>query len=178
MTIMVANRQEASGDTAPAGAAGEDATGTAPPAAEAAGQARVRALRKFGLVVGGVFAALALLLALRHRFHFSFVAFTSAATLLLGLGLAAPARLDPIERVWMKFGSVMGWINTRVLLTTVFFVVLTPVSLILRLVGRDPLKRRFDRSAATYWEGRSAEGAGGDDHGRGESVADRYKRQY
>jgi len=179
--MMVASRQDASEKAISPQVKGANTTEEVPAAdaAAAEGSARARALRKFGLVVGGVFAALALVLVLRHRFNHSFQIFTTAATILIVLALVAPTRLDLIERIWMKVGTVMGWFNTRVLLTAVFFVVLTPVSLLLRLIGRDPLKRRFDRQATSYWEKKSADGTGAEDsRGADESVAERYKRQY
>jgi len=172
---MVANRQEAS---AAGAAAPEEAAAKAVDRADEKTVARRRALRRFGLVVGGVFAALAVLLALRHRFNLSFRAFTAAGLILIVLALVAPSRLDPVERIWMKFGAMMGWINTRVLLAAVFFVVLTPVSLLLRVLGRDLLKRRFERSAPSYWQERSADDSGVDKSGAREGAGERYKRQY
>src|SRR5205807_7588606 len=103
--------------------------------------ARRRELRKFGLVVGGCFAILAVLFALRHKHPQGMVGCAAAAVILLGLAGVAPTVLSPFEKVWLKFGAVMGWINTRILLFAIFFLVLTPLSLLLRLFRRDALKR-------------------------------------
>jgi hypothetical protein len=54
----------------------------------------------------------------------------------------------------MFFAIVLGWVNTRLLLGLFFFLLVTPVGLVLRLVRRDPLDRKFDASAATYWKRR------------------------
>ena len=56
----------------------------------------------------------------------------------------------------MKFAFVLGWINTRLILGIFFYLILTPVGLIMRLFGRDPLHRKLDRKATTYWEKRGS----------------------
>jgi hypothetical protein len=129
------------------------------PAASDATRARHRRLelRKFGLTVGGVFLAIALYLAWRHRIRVPFYVVASLGSVLTLGGLLAPALLSPIERVWMALARVLGWVNARVLLSVVFFLVMTPMSLIMRLVGRDALKRRFEKNRASYWEERPAE---------------------
>ena len=51
---------------------------------------------------------------------------------------------------WMAFGHVLGWINSRIILGVVFFVVVTPIGLIMRLFGKDLLRMRTPKSS-TYW---------------------------
>jgi len=82
-------------------------------------------------------------------------AWAAAAAILL-FGLAHPPLLRPVERGWRRLAETLAWINTRVLLTIVFYLVLAPVGLVRRIAGSDPLERRFDRSAATYWKARPA----------------------
>ncbi|MDF1526216.1 MAG: SxtJ family membrane protein [bacterium] len=65
-------------------------------------------------------------------------------------GLAAPAALGPVYRVWMKFGHIMGRVNSTIILTVVFFVVFTPVGLIMRILNRDILNRKFDKETDSY----------------------------
>jgi len=68
----------------------------------------------------------------------------------LGLAaLAAPGILRPVYRGWMKFGAVLGAVNTRVILGVFFFLILFPVGLMRRLFGSDPMRRRFE-DGATY----------------------------
>jgi hypothetical protein len=66
-------------------------------------------------------------------------------------GLFTYPLLRPIYIGWMKFAFVLGWVNTRVILSVFFYLVITPVGLVMRLFGRDPMNRKFDRSAASYW---------------------------
>jgi hypothetical protein len=76
----------------------------------------------------------------------------SIAAVCLTLGLLAPAVVLPFLRVWMKvLVGPLGWFNTRLLLSLVFFLVLMPIALILRLSGRDPLDRQLEPEAESYW---------------------------
>jgi hypothetical protein len=59
--------------------------------------------------------------------------------------------MKPVYTAWMLFAFVLGWINTRVLLGAFFYLVMTPLGLILRWTGKDLLDERIDRSAASYW---------------------------
>jgi hypothetical protein len=71
-----------------------------------------------------------------------------AAALLLGAAIA-PALLRPVYRGWMRLGEVLGWVNTRIILTLIFFLVVTPIGLLMRLFGRSPIAvaKRND----SYW---------------------------
>ncbi len=114
----------------------------------------VKRLRKFGLTVGGIFTALAIVFVLRHKHHVPFyVAATLGPTLLAG-ALVWPRALWPVERGWSALAHALGFVNTRLLLALVFFVVMAPIALVLRAVGKDPLERRRDRRRATYWRTR------------------------
>ena len=53
--------------------------------------------------------------------------------------------------VWMMAGAPIGWALSHVLLATIYYLVLTPVGLIMRIVGYDPMHRKFDSTTATYW---------------------------
>jgi hypothetical protein len=65
-------------------------------------------------------------------------------------GLIFPVALKPIYIIWMKLGHVLGWINTRIILGIVFFLIFMPVALGFRLFGRDPMERKLDASVASY----------------------------
>jgi len=64
--------------------------------------------------------------------------------------------LRPGYRGWMKVAHVIGTVVTTVVLTTVFFAVFTPVAVALKVIGRDHLGRKADRTAKSYWRRRSA----------------------
>jgi len=63
--------------------------------------------------------------------------------------LHAPS-LPWLGGLWMKFGHVLGWINARIILSLVFFVVVTPIGIVMRLLGKDLLRMRTPKSAS-YW---------------------------
>ena len=107
-----------------------------------------RELRKFGLVVGGVFALLALLWWFRGR-HFLIFAIPSAPLLLFGL--VWPQALRYVYIAWMSAAFALGAIVSTVLLTFFYYLVVTPVGLTARACGKDFLGRRFDRSSTSYW---------------------------
>ena len=72
------------------------------------------------------------------------------ALILAGLAVVAPSLLGPVHRVWMQVAHALGWFNTRVVLGLVYFAVMTPTGVVMRLVGKDPLDRRL-RDRPTYW---------------------------
>ncbi len=107
--------------------------------------------RKFGYVVGGILLALGLLLLLwRHRTVLG-PALAAPGAFLLLLAAAAPALLTGPHRAWMKLAHLLGAVNGFLFLSIVFFLVLTPLGVVLRLFGRDELKRRGP-APASMWE--------------------------
>jgi hypothetical protein len=72
-------------------------------------------------------------------------------------GLALRSALRPVYVGWMKFAFVLGWVNTRLILGVFFYAILTPIGVIMRIFGWDPLTRKIDRQAPTYWITRKAE---------------------
>lgn len=66
------------------------------------------------------------------------------------MALIYPLSLKPFYKVWMLFGAVMGWINTRLILGVVFYCVFMPFGLIMKLFGKDLLSRKLDSSLTTY----------------------------
>lgn len=67
------------------------------------------------------------------------------------LGVLVPSLMDPIYTLWMLIAFPIGWVISHVLLLTVFYLVLTPIGLVMRLFGYDPMKLQFDRAAKSYW---------------------------
>lgn len=97
--------------------------------------------RSFGISVGAVCGLLALITAWRHHAVVSWVLGGSAFSLLT-LGWLAPSWLRIPSWLWWRLAHALGWVNTRVLLVVFFFLVVTPVGLVRRLCGWDPLSRR------------------------------------
>ncbi len=110
-------------------------------------------LRKFGLTVGGVFLLLGVIMLLRHKPHYPWFFWPGVALVLLGA--AIPSVLKPVYLAWMTLGHALGFVVSNVLLTVFFFLVMTSIGLIARLSGKDFLRLKLDRNAATYWLPRS-----------------------
>lgn len=64
--------------------------------------------------------------------------------------LLAPASLKPIYLAWMKIGGYLGWFNTRLILTLVFIVMFVPFALIMKIIRRDVLTRKFNTNIDSY----------------------------
>ena len=107
-----------------------------------------RELRSFALTVGGVFVALGAVLAWRGR-HVAAVVVAALGMPLVVAGLVVPGRLDPIYRSWMALALIISKVTTPLFMGIVYFGVLTPIGVAMRLAGRRPLARR--RGPATYW---------------------------
>jgi len=73
------------------------------------------------------------------------------SALILLVTLARPDWLGPANRAWMKLAELLHRVVSPVALGIMFFLVLTPMALVMRLTGRDAMKRRFDPAATTYW---------------------------
>lgn len=97
--------------------------------------------RSFGISVGTVLLLIAGFLIWRGRITAAEIAGGFGAVLLI-LGLTKPALLKWPSAVWWKFAMVLGYVNARVILTIAFLILLTPIGLLWRVIGRDPLKRR------------------------------------
>lgn len=113
-----------------------------------------RALRRFGLTVGLVLLLLGGLMAWRHR-DGGWV-LVSIGILLALTGAFVPAALRYVYQIWMTFAFTLGWFMTRVILTVVFFLVVTPIGLLQRLCGKRPLEYHFKSDEPTYWQRRTA----------------------
>ena len=106
-------------------------------------------LRSFGLLVGGIFAIIGVWPAVFKAAGLRVWA-VAVAILLIIPGLAMPRVLRPVHRVWMTIGHLLGWINSGIVLSIMFYVVFTPVALVLRLLGHDPMRRELDPNVDTY----------------------------
>lgn len=89
-------------------------------------------------------------------------------------GVLCLARLVPplfrlIYRLWIQFSVVLGFFVSRILLTIIFFLVITPTGLIMKLVGKDPMDRKLDPNASSYWIRRDQEANGS---------IERYEKQF
>ena len=112
-------------------------------------------LRVFSLLLIGFGAIVAVILyrRLESQAPSEVVLFITGA---LGLtGLVAPLLVRPVYLLWMGLAFPIGWVVSHVMMLAVYYLVLTPIGLVMRLCGRDPMQRQLDRDAKTYWLPRS-----------------------
>ena len=100
--------------------------------------------RSFGRSVGGVLLLIAGVLAWRGRIGAAGVVGAIGAVLVF-LALVRPSLLTRPRAIWMRGALALGYVNARIILTVLFLLVLTPMGLIWRLIGRDPLARARSR---------------------------------
>jgi hypothetical protein len=109
-----------------------------------------KSLRRFGLLTGaivlGLFGLVLPWLLDRAYPIWPWV----VSSVLWGWALLHPTTLRPVYRIWMRIGMVLGWINTWLMLGVVFFAVVLPMGLTMRIFGKDPMARRFDGTMRSY----------------------------
>ena len=115
--------------------------------------------RNFGFTVGGILLAIACLRAWRHaEISTVSVVIFAIATILLVLAVLQPTLLRLPNRLWMKLGDLLFMVMNPVVMFAVYVTTFVPIGMYLRLSGKDPLFRKLDRSASTYWNTRNLEG--------------------
>lgn len=106
-------------------------------------------LRRFGVTVASGFSLIGLLSWYRGHTSVPIVFWTIAVVLFL-LGLIAPHLLLSIRKVWMGLAMSLGWVNTRIILSLIFYTVFTPIGVVMRFF-HDPLDRRLRDGRSSYW---------------------------
>src|SRR5919205_3231201 len=109
-----------------------------------------RAEREFGLLVGAVFSLLGLWWFYRGKFAVAAYVFTITGAGLVLLGAALPRVLLVPRKFWMKLAEALSYVSSRIILGIIFFLVLTPIGLVKRAMGWDPLQRRSG-SRESFW---------------------------
>ena len=113
---------------------------------------KISSNRSFGLLFFIVFLAISLwpLISQEDLRLWAFI----LALIFFVLGILNSKFLTPLNKLWMKFGLFLGSIVAPFVMGVVFFMVVTPVGLIMRSLGKDLLRMKKNKSAATYWIGR------------------------
>jgi len=106
-------------------------------------------LREFGLVVGGVLVLFGAIAMWRGKIFYPYL--YAVGSILIIFGAAAPAALKPLQKAWMALAILIGFFMSRLLLAGLFYGVMTPIGLIMRLFGKDILDERIEKGRASYW---------------------------
>jgi hypothetical protein len=106
-------------------------------------------LKKFGFVMGSAFFVIYLLIIFKHKQGSS--AILAISTVFFILAIISPVMLKPVYITWMSFASISGWINSRLILLIIYYLLMTPINLLMRLFGREALEKKFDKKKESYW---------------------------
>ena len=116
-------------------------------------------LRHYGLVMTAALVVLSLVAAgvgfmWKGQVSWGKVGVLDAVALLVFLlpALVKPAWLAPIHKGWMKFAFMLGWFNSRLILSLMWLLVFTPVALVQRIIRRDALERKWTKETSSYWQ--------------------------
>lgn len=115
---------------------------------------------RFALTVGGAFLVLAFFFRWRERESAAVVLATIGGVLVLA-GLVVPTRLGRVQAAWMALGHAIGRVTTPIILGILYFGLLTPMGLLRRTFGGNPI--RHDESSGSYWKDRAGSGSGRSD---------------
>ncbi|MDO8431279.1 MAG: SxtJ family membrane protein [Candidatus Binatus sp.] len=107
-------------------------------------------LRTFGLTVGAIFGGLFGLAIPLLRAHPWPLWPWIICVLFVGMAVVAPDALKYLFLLWSAVGHLLGAINTRVILAIIYSLIVIPMALVMRGLGKDPLSRKIDRNASTY----------------------------
>jgi hypothetical protein len=108
--------------------------------------------RGFGCTVGSILIAIGVIKALVAGAVSPIACLILAAgAVLLLLGVVAPSRLSTLNKLWLRVGTAIGKVVNPIILAVLFFLVVTPMAFLMRIVGKRPLRLAPDQTASTYW---------------------------
>lgn len=106
-------------------------------------------LRKFGITIGTALIVLTVVLYFLDKSYYLY--FGAAGLLLIIAGFLFPVILKPLNIIWMGFAIILGWFSSRIILTIVFYFVLTPISFIAKISGKKFLDLKYKTNENSYW---------------------------
>ena len=113
--------------------------------------------RTFGFVFTGIFLLIAAYLWYHDGKTVAIQTFLLLAAAFLAFTLFMPIALRPLNKAWYKLGLLMGRVVSPIVLGVLFFILITPIAIVMRLAGRDPLKLR-KQNVQSHWIDRSPPG--------------------
>ncbi len=109
----------------------------------------MKELKKFGFVLSIVVCILGIIFSFKHKaiYVWPFV----LGAIFFVMNLICPICLKPIRFILMRISFAIGWANTKILLFLTFYLVITPIGLIMRIFGKDLLNQKIERNKSSYW---------------------------
>ena len=112
-------------------------------------------IRSFGVTFAIIFLMIAGFLYYQEKD--SFQLFIYLAGSFSGLGFILPILLKPFYMVWMIFATILGWFMTKMILSLFFYIIITPIGLLLKILGKDLLHLKEQENKKSYWNIRNSE---------------------
>jgi len=111
-----------------------------------------KGLRQFGLMLGGILIVLFgfILPWSRDWGGFPSYLWIMTGTLVLIWALVAPGSMRGLYCGWMRIAMAIGNVMNRIILAIVYFIVITPMGFVMRMMDKDPMRRKLDKSVASY----------------------------
>ena len=115
---------------------------------------RKKDIKSFGITIGIIFLVIGAFLFFKEKESYQIFMYIAGA--FIGLGLIIPIILKPIYIAWMFFSVMLGWVMTRVILSLLFYFIITPIGILSRIFGKDFLALNMP-DKDSYWDYRSRE---------------------
>ena len=110
-------------------------------------------IRSFGITIGIILFIISATLFYYDKSSYQIISYIGGG--FIALGIIIPILLKPIYILWMTFAVILGWVMTRVVLSLVFYLIITPIALITRLIGKDFLTLK-SKKLESYWNNRDS----------------------
>ncbi|MBM3251491.1 MAG: hypothetical protein FJZ11_01740 [Candidatus Omnitrophica bacterium] len=123
-------------------------------------------LKRFGVTMSSVFLLITLIIFFKHKQANLFIAALSLGFLVTVF--LNPVMLKPVYFLWMRLAFILGWLNSRLILIIIFYLVFTPIGIVLRLTGKDLLSIKIEKNKVSYWKKRETP----------KSALEGYERQF
>jgi len=111
----------------------------------------IKKLRKFGLTLSGIFILFIVIGLLKKSASILLLILLIMLTITIIQVLFIPKSLKYPENFLLKIGKILGFINTRIILTLMFYIVFTPIALIMRILRKKTLEDEIDKNSDSYW---------------------------
>ena len=111
-------------------------------------------LKNFGYTIGFILLIISVFLFVRERD--SSIYFFSLGLIFIGSGIIIPTVLKPAYKIWMSFAVIIGWIMTRIILSVLFYLIISTIGIFARLFGKDFLNLK-SKNNESYWNIRNKE---------------------
>lgn len=113
-------------------------------------QFTAKELRDFALIMAGMLVLMfGLVLPWLFAYSTPYWPFIAAFGFIV-VGLIKPVLLGPVNRIWLKISDVLGWVNTRLVMGVIFFLLIVPIGLVMRIFTKDPLNNNWSSTQKSY----------------------------